>query len=56
MMDSHGLHGPTVCPSTACATGGNAIGDGFNLIRLGYADLMVCGGSEVRKYQISILH
>lgn len=41
-----GLNGMCSCIVTACASGTNAIGDGFRQIRDGYADVMVCGGSE----------
>lgn len=41
-----GLKGMCTCPVTACAGGTNAIGDAFHLIRDGYADLALCGGTE----------
>ena len=42
----NGLHGPTSAPATACAAGTDAIGWGFERIRLGRADAMVVGGAE----------
>src|SRR3954453_17683077 len=42
----YGLKGPTSAIATACASAANAIGDVFNLIRLGHADAMITGGSE----------
>jgi 3-oxoacyl-[acyl-carrier-protein] synthase II len=41
-----GFHGMCSCIVTACASGTNAIGDGFHYVRDGYADVMICGGSE----------
>lgn len=41
-----GLKGMCTCVVTACASGNNAVGDSFHYIRDGYADVMVCGGSE----------
>ncbi len=41
-----GLRGPNSAVATACASGTNAIGDAYRLIRSGLADVMVTGGSE----------
>jgi 3-oxoacyl-[acyl-carrier-protein] synthase II len=41
-----GFRGMCSCPVTACAGGTNAVGDAFHYIRDGYADAMLCGGSE----------
>jgi len=41
-----GAKGPNSCTVTACAAGSNAIGDAFRLIQYGYADAMICGGTE----------
>jgi 3-oxoacyl-[acyl-carrier-protein] synthase II len=41
-----GAKGPNVCTVTACAAGSNAIGDAFRLIQRGYAQAMICGGTE----------
>ena len=42
----YGLRGPNYSTTAACATSAVAIGDAFNLIRLGKVDAMVAGGSE----------
>ena len=41
-----GFRGMCSCPVTACAGGTNAVGDAFHYIRDGYAEVMLCGGSE----------
>ncbi len=41
-----GLQGPNYMTSSACASGGNAIVDAYNYIRMGRCDLMVTGGTE----------
>lgn len=41
-----GLKGMCTCPVTACAGGTNAVGDAFHYIRDGYAEVMLCGGTE----------
>lgn len=42
----YGLRGSSSCVITACAGGTNAVGESFRMIRDGYQDVMVCGGSE----------
>lgn len=42
----HGLRGMVTCPVTACAGGTNAVGDAMRQIRDGYAEVMLCGGTE----------
>jgi len=41
-----GLRGPNSAVVTACASGTNAIGDAFRMIRSGTSDVMVAGGCE----------
>jgi 3-oxoacyl-[acyl-carrier-protein] synthase II len=41
-----GLRGPNSTNSMSCASGTIAVGEGFRLIRDGYADVMICGGAE----------
>ncbi len=41
-----GLHGPNYATTSACASSTNALGDAFNLIRLGKASAIVAGGAE----------
>jgi 3-oxoacyl-[acyl-carrier-protein] synthase II len=42
----HGFHGPNYVTTSACASSTHALGNAFNLIRLGKADAIVAGGSE----------
>jgi 3-oxoacyl-[acyl-carrier-protein] synthase II len=49
-----GAKGPSSCVVTACATGGNAIGDAFRIIQRGDADVMLAGGSEAAITPLSI--
>ena len=42
----HGLKGPCLTFSTACSSSAVAIGEAFRLIKHGYADVMLAGGTE----------
>ncbi len=42
----HGFRGPNFATVSACASSSNALIDAMNYIRLGYADVIVSGGSE----------
>lgn len=41
-----GSKGPNLCVSTACATGGHAIGEAYRYIQRGETDVMIAGASE----------
>jgi len=41
-----GAKGPVGTTTTACAAGSNAIGDAFEIIKRGNAEIMIAGGSE----------
>lgn len=42
----YGYRGPNFCTVSACASSTNAIIDAFTYLRLGKADIILCGGSE----------
>lgn len=49
-----GAKGPNTCTVTACAAGSNAIGDAFRLVQRGYAQAMICGGTEAAVTPLSL--
>jgi 3-oxoacyl-[acyl-carrier-protein] synthase II len=49
-----GTRGPLLSECTACAASNMAIGDGCDEIRLGRADVMLCGGTEAAVTQVGI--
>ena len=51
---SSGFQGMCSCPVTACAGGTYAVGDAFHYIRDGYADAMLCGGTEASVTPLAI--
>jgi 3-oxoacyl-[acyl-carrier-protein] synthase II len=49
-----GTRGPLSSPCTACAASNMAIGEGMDAIRLGRADVMLCGGTEAPVTEVGI--
>lgn len=50
----YGFNGPSAAPTTACAASAQAIGDAMRMIRLGEADIALCGGAEACVDPVSI--
>ena len=50
----YGFHGPNFTTTSACASSSNAIGEAFNLIRLGKANMIVAGGAEATIYPAGV--
>jgi 3-oxoacyl-[acyl-carrier-protein] synthase II len=48
------LTGPNYATISACASSNHAIGEGMRMIRDGYADLMVVGGSEAATIPLTV--
>ena len=42
----YGAKGPNSATATACSASAHAVGDSFRMIQQGYAEVMICGGSE----------
>jgi 3-oxoacyl-[acyl-carrier-protein] synthase II len=49
-----GAKGPNFCTVTACAAGSHAVGEAFRLIQRGYAQAMICGGTEAAVTPLSV--
>jgi len=49
-----GAKGPNTSVNSLCASGTDAIGNAFNFIRLGYADVMIAGGADATISSVSI--
>ncbi len=49
-----GTRGPLATQTTACAASNMAIGDGLDAIRLGRAEVMLCGGTEAPITRVGI--
>ncbi len=49
-----GTRGPLSAQCTACAASNMAIGDGLDSIRLGRADVMLCGGTEAAVNEVGM--
>ncbi len=49
-----GAQGPSLCVSTACATGNHMIGEAARAIRAGDADVIIAGGSEAALSAVAV--
>jgi 3-oxoacyl-[acyl-carrier-protein] synthase II len=50
----HGLKGPSYCNTSACSSGAHALGEAFEWIRRGRAQVMVSGGAEATVSPVGI--
>jgi 3-oxoacyl-[acyl-carrier-protein] synthase II len=51
---AYGLRGPSYCTTSACSSGAHAIGEAFEWIRRGRAQIMVAGGAEAAVTPVGI--
>jgi 3-oxoacyl-[acyl-carrier-protein] synthase II len=51
---AHGLRGPSYCTTSACSSGAHALGEAFEWIRRGRAQIMVAGGAEATVTPVGI--
>jgi 3-oxoacyl-[acyl-carrier-protein] synthase II len=49
-----GFTGPNACITTACAAGSHAIGEAFRLIKYGFADVAIAGGTEAAVLPLTV--
>ena len=50
----YGFQGPALPAVSACASGTNALGEAYRLIKHGYADVMISGGTEAAVTRSSV--
>jgi 3-oxoacyl-[acyl-carrier-protein] synthase II len=50
----HGLRGPNLCATAACASGSHGIGESARVIERGDADVMLAGGAEAPITEIGV--
>ena len=50
----HGLKGPSYCNTSACSSGAHALGEAFEWIRRGRAEVMITGGAEATVTPVGI--
>lgn len=50
----YGAQGPSLCVTTACATGNHSIGEAWRAIRLDEADVVIAGGAEAAITDVGI--
>jgi 3-oxoacyl-[acyl-carrier-protein] synthase II len=50
----YGITGPNYCTVSACASSNHAIGEGMRLVRDGYLDLCIAGGSEAATVPLTV--
>ena len=50
----YGIRGPNMAVVTACATGTNAIGEAFEMVARGAADVMLAGGTDAGLHPLTI--
>ena len=51
---SFGFTGPNACITTACAAGSHAVGEAFRLIKYGFADVALAGGTEAAVLPLTV--
>jgi 3-oxoacyl-[acyl-carrier-protein] synthase II len=50
----HGLTGPNLCTTSACASGAHAIGEAARVLQRGDADRMLAGGSDALVHELVV--
>ncbi|MFI5987694.1 beta-ketoacyl-[acyl-carrier-protein] synthase family protein [Streptomyces sp. NPDC051555] len=51
----HDIKGPSLCVTTACASGTQAVGEAFRMVKYGIADTALAGGNEAAITPLNLL-